>query len=128
MLQRQGAHGAGSWSIPGGWMEFGESFEDTAHREIAEEVGIKISNLRFGAVTNNVFKDEKVHSITIWMLSDYKSGEPQILEPDKCKNIGWYDFESLPRPLFLPWKDLLKSRFIIDIKNALEDNRASKHL
>jgi 8-oxo-dGTP diphosphatase len=39
MILRHGAHGKGSWSVPGGWMEFGESFEDTAKREVCEEVG-----------------------------------------------------------------------------------------
>jgi 8-oxo-dGTP diphosphatase len=51
--QRQGAHGAGSWSVPGGHLEFGESFEDTARREAREETGLEISNVRFGAVTND---------------------------------------------------------------------------
>jgi len=56
MLKRQGSHGAGSWSIPGGHLEFGESFEDTTIREVFEETNLKIKNIRFGAVTNDFSK------------------------------------------------------------------------
>lgn len=37
MLKRFGKHGSGTWSIPGGWMEHGESFFDTAVREVKED-------------------------------------------------------------------------------------------
>ncbi|HEX2558267.1 MAG TPA: NUDIX domain-containing protein [Nitrososphaera sp.] len=120
MIKREGAHGAGSWSVPGGWMEYGESFEETAKREVMEEVGLKIDNLRFGAVTNNVFKTEKIHSVTIWVISDYKKGQPKIMVPDKISKLLWCGFDSLPEPLFSPWKELLSSKFIDDIKKQLK--------
>jgi 8-oxo-dGTP diphosphatase len=120
MLERQGAHGAGSWSVPGGWMEYGETFEETAKREVQEEVGLEIDNVRFGAVTNNVFPRDKVHSITIWVLSDYASGQPKILVPGKISALKWSDFDSLPKPLFSPWDELLSSEFIGYIKKQLK--------
>lgn len=119
MQQRQGAHGSGSWSVPGGHLEYGESFEDTAHRELLEETGIKIQNVRFGAVTNDYFSDENRHYVTIWMLSDWASGKESITEPDKCVAQGWYTFSDLPSPLFLPWNQLLSSEFIGTIKKQL---------
>ncbi|HEY5550221.1 MAG TPA: NUDIX domain-containing protein [Candidatus Saccharimonadales bacterium] len=120
MILRHGAHGRGTWSVPGGWMEFGESFEDTAKREVAEEVGLKIKNVRFGAVTNTVFTNEDIHSVTVWLLSDCVSGEPKILEPKKIKKLAWSDFDSLPKPLFEPWTELLSSEFIGNIKKQLQ--------
>ncbi len=119
MLQRQGAHGAGSWSIPGGHIEYGEKFEETARREIMEEVGIKIKNIRFGAVTNDYFKSEGKHYLTIWMLSDWQSGEAGNMEPEKCLDMKWCTFDNLPTNLFYPWKQLLKSEFINSIKQAI---------
>lgn len=100
MQQRQGAHGSGSWSVPGGHLEYGESFEETAHREVLEETGVKIQNVRFGAVTNDYFNDESKHYVTIWMLSDWSSGKESITEPDKCVAQGWYTFNNLPSPPF----------------------------
>ena len=118
MGRRRGAHGAGTWSVPGGHLEFGESFEDTAVREVAEETGVQITDVRFGAVTNDVFADEGRHYVTVWMLSDHAAGEPAILEPDKCVSLGWYTFDDLPEPLFLPWRQLVRSPLFDMIKKS----------
>lgn len=119
MQQRQGAHGAGSWSIPGGHLEFGESFEDTARREAKEETDLDITNIRFGAVTNDHFSEEGKHYVTVWMLSDWLAGTESITEPDKCLKQKWHTFDNLPSPLFLPWEQLLASEFIQKIKQQL---------
>ncbi len=119
MLQRQGAHGSGTWSIPGGNLEYGESFEDTARRESLEETGLKITNIRFGAVTNDYFKEENKHYITVWMLSDWMSGAEYIAEPNKCSALEWRTFDALPTPLFLPWQQLMTSDFYSNIKKQL---------
>ena len=51
---RRGAHGEGSWSVPGGHLEYGETPEETAAREVMEEIGVKIKNIRFGGITNDI--------------------------------------------------------------------------
>lgn len=118
MGKRIGSLGEGNWSIPGGHLEFSESFEDTARREVLEETGLAIRNICFGAVTNDFFQKENKHYVTIWMLSDYESGTPTILEPEKYIEQDWFDFDTLPTPLFLPWRQLLKSEFIENIKSS----------
>lgn len=115
--KRVGKHGAGSWSVPGGWLEYKESFEDAAEREVQEECGLEIENIRFAALTNNVFETEGIHSLTVWMTSDWAGGIPTILEPDKFIEQRWVDFNTLPEPLFLPWKQLLQSEFIDTLKS-----------
>jgi len=119
MQLRHGSHDANTWCPPGGHLDFGESFEDTARREVKEETGLDITNVRFGAVTNDIFTTENKHYVTVWMLSDWKSGVEHITEPNKCLKQKWCSFESLPSPLFLPWNQLLKSEFIEDIKKQL---------
>lgn len=108
--KRVGKHGRGTWSVPGGFLEYGEEFAECAAREVMEETGIKIKNIRPYTTVNNIFHDENSHSITIFMLSDWDSGEPKITEPDKFVDIGWYDFKDLPQPLFLPIKQLQKAK------------------
>lgn len=46
--RRTNAHGEGTWSLPGGHMEFGESPEQTAAREAKEEVNVDIARARGG--------------------------------------------------------------------------------
>lgn len=108
MGQRRGSHGEGTWSVPGGHLEFGESPETTASREVFEETGLKIANIAFLAMTNDIFRQEQKHYVTLWMQSDWESGDPMITEPDKFIDQGWFDLETLPSPLFLPWEQLLR--------------------
>lgn len=100
--KRKNAHGEGAWCYPGGHLEYGESWEKCSQREVKEETGIEIKNLRFGTVTNDLFEKEQKHYITICMLADFASGEVRVLEPDKCEKWDWFEWDNLPHPLFLP--------------------------
>ena len=120
---RKNTHGAEQWSVPGGHIEFGETFEQTAAREVFEETGITIKNIRFGAVTNDHFEKEGKHYISIWMLSDWESGSEQVLEPEKFVTMRWHSFDALPVPLFAPWQQLLASQFIDTIQQELASSR-----
>lgn len=113
---RKNAHGDGTWSVPGGHLEFGEKIEQTAKREVFEETGVRINNIKVAGITNDIFKKEDKHYITIWVTSNWLSGKGKITEPDKFVGLEWKDFNSLPKPLFLPWKQLLKSEFLKNIK------------
>lgn len=119
MLQRQGSHAAGTWSLPGGHLEFGESFEQTAEREVEEETGLTINNIRFGGVTNDYFSNEDKHYVSIWLIADWVSGEATIVEPDKCQAMDWFTFDTLPSPLMEGWYEFLESEFVEKIKKEL---------
>jgi len=106
LQQRRNAHGDGTWAPPGGHLEFGESWEECAAREVFEETGMKIRNIRLIAVMNDIFEAEHKHYITILMESDWQSGEPTITEPDKCSQQAWFTYKNMPEPLFLPWTKL----------------------
>jgi len=111
MGRRINAHGDGTWNFPGGHLEFGESLEECAVREVEEETGIKISNIKKGPYTNDLFLDVNRHYITIYMIADWLSSEPKILEPNKCEEWSWFEWDSLPEPLFLPIENLLMQKF-----------------
>jgi 8-oxo-dGTP diphosphatase len=106
--KRKNSHGAGCWQFPGGHLEFDESLEDCARREVFEETGITIRNIRFGPFTNDLFKPEQKHYITLFVVADHESGEETVKEPDKCECWGWFAPDDLPQPLFLPIRNLFK--------------------
>lgn len=111
---RRGAHGAGTWALPGGHLEFGESFEACAAREAAEETGLRIAIEGIGPCTNDVMPAEHRHYVTVFVLSASASasGTPEVREPDKCERWAWFDWAALPEPLFLPLRHLVASGFV----------------
>lgn len=96
--RRKGLFAAGEYQIPGGHLEFMESFHDCLEREITEECGIKIKNIQFQYVANFYLYKPR-HYVHIGMIADWESGEPQVLEPEKCEGWAWYALDTLPTPL-----------------------------
>lgn len=97
--KRKGSHGAGEYAWPGGHFEYMESFEDCAKREVHEETGMQIQKIRFLRLLN--LKDyAPKHYVDIGLICEWKSGEPQVMEPDRCEGWSWYDVDDLPQPLF----------------------------
>jgi len=109
--KRKNSHGDGTWSLPGGHLEFGESWEDCALREVEEEVGITINNLHFVTATNDIFQAEEKHYVTLFVKADYVAGEVTLKEPEKCEQWDWFSWDNLPQPLFLPIENLLRQKF-----------------
>ena len=99
LSKRKGSHGEGEYSFPGGHLEYMESFEDCAKRETKEECGIEIENIKFLYLAN-VTKYAPKHYVHIGLVASWKSGEPQVLEPDKSEKWGWYSLDKLPNPMF----------------------------
>lgn len=99
--KRIGSH-APYYSIPGGRLELGETFEMGAIREVQEEHGITIIEPKVIAVTNNLetYRSEGVHFISVILVAKTFEGEPSICEPDKCEDIIWANPEDLPQPHF----------------------------
>ena len=106
LMKRKGPHGEGTWSTPGGHLDFGERPEVCAAREAREEVGVNVVDIRFRAITNDVFEATGKHYITIWLEGE-SDGEPTIAAEHEVAEIGWFAWNSLPHPLFLPMQNLV---------------------
>ncbi len=99
MGKRLASHGTGEYSFPGGHLEYMEAFSACALREIEEECGVVVKNLRFLMLSNTGAYAPK-HYVHIGFVADWASGEPEVREPDKCESWGWYALDALPQPLF----------------------------
>ena len=108
MGKRKGAHGEGSWAPPGGHLEFGESLESCAQREVMEETSINIKNVKKVTYTNDIFPDEGKHYITCHVKADYDSGDVKIMEPNKCEKWEWFEWNKFPGNIFVSIQNLLK--------------------
>ena len=105
--KRKGAHGVGQWSFPGGHLEFGETLEACATRELAEETGLKAVSLQLGPWTNDIIEETK-HYITFFAFVSQFEGKLELLEPHKCEGWQWFEWDRLPSPLFLPVQSLIQ--------------------
>lgn len=100
--RRRDAHGAGHWSAPGGKLEFGESIEAGARRELREETGLEAREIELGPYTNDVFADPPAHWLTVFVVARGLVGAPRNVEPDKCEGWAWFRWDAMPEPLFAP--------------------------
>ena len=100
-------NGAGTWTMPGGKLDFGETFEEGAKREILEETRIKLNDVKVFCVNNDMV--ETSHFVTIGMLCKNFEGEPQVMEPDEITEWRWFGFDELPSPLFFPSEKILEN-------------------
>lgn len=113
LLRRTGSHGSGTWSVPGGHIEYGESPSETAVRETKEETGIEIAGADLVAVTNDVFESEGKHYVTLWMRSHKNPWGEIALNERESTEAGWFDPSTLPSPRFVPFDNLLAGRSLI---------------
>lgn len=104
---RHGAHGAETWSLPGGHLEWNESFDEAVRREVKEETGITLGHIERLDFTNDIMVDEEKHYVTLYFLARDPIGDPELREPDKCREWRWFAWDHLPQPLFTPFQNFL---------------------
>jgi 8-oxo-dGTP diphosphatase len=109
--RRRGSHGAGYFAAPGGHLEFGESFETAIRREVREETGLEITNLRLLSVGSYLFTrpDGERHYVDVDFVCAAPDGEAELCEPDKCAGWAWYDLGALPQPLFIVTQRMIEA-------------------
>ena len=100
-------HGEGTWTIPGGKLDFGEGLEEAAKREALEETGIKTKKLELISVSNEIVHD--AHFITLGFICREFENEPKVMEPDEITEWKWFPLDDLPKKVFFPAEKVIKN-------------------
>ena len=103
--KRIGKTGYGTWCLPGGHFEYGESLAGAAERELEEETSIVSSHLRFLHLVNDPM--EHAHYVHIDFIADEWTGEPRVTEPDKFAEWKFFDLNNLPTEIFIGHQKLI---------------------
>ena len=100
----------GSWSPPGGHLDFGEAPETCAARETLEETGVRVDRVTFFGITNDLFEEAGRHYVTLWYRAEAVDGEPRVDDPAEISDVGWFELSLLPTPVFRSFANLLAGR------------------
>ncbi len=105
LLTRKPNWAPNRYSLVAGFQEFGESLEETAVREIAEETGVVANNVRYVGSQCWPFPSQ----VMVGFVADYVSGDIQVDEAE-LDDARWFAVDDLPR---LPPKRSI-ARYILD--------------
>lgn len=106
--KRIGKIGGATWAPPGGHLEYGESVEACAARELLEETGLTAKTIVLGPYTNDLIAPKKQHYVTLFVFIPEFDGEVQCFEPEKCVGWEWFDFDDLPSPLITSFESFIR--------------------
>lgn len=107
--KRKNCYGEGTWALPGGHLEHGESLVDCISRELKEELGIEGSDFKLITITDNI--DDRGHYVHVSFLLERFIGEIKCMEPDLCYEWRFFDISNLPEDIFKPHQRILKTYF-----------------
>lgn len=86
----------GLWSLPGGFIDWGEDLAAAARRELREEAGLELRQVRrLVGVYTSPERDPRFHAIAILVEAEV-SGEPRSLDPLEIAEATAFALDSLP--------------------------------
>lgn len=92
--------GQGTWTMPGGKVEFMETLVHAAKRELEEETNLKATKLDFLCISDDM--TDTAHYVTVgFIVREYK-GELKTMEPETILDWQWFDLDDLPKNLYKP--------------------------
>ncbi|MFH0883810.1 MAG: NUDIX hydrolase [bacterium] len=93
------------WAIPGGFMEYGESAEDGAARELNEETGLDLRDLTLFTVRSKPGRDPRFHTVTVVFTAE---GIGELKAGDDASNARIFSLDSLPDPIAFDHREVLE--------------------
>ena len=113
---KKGNKKEGYYDIPGGKIEEGENPKQTAIREMKEETGINIQNLKYKGIMTIEYPD-RMFIFDTYISKEYE-GEPQEFEENTSE---WIDIDELLKKEKILSNIILLDKFLI--KGLIDDNR-----
>ncbi len=104
LIQRANEPFKGKWALPGGFVEYGETTEKAAIREVLEETGLRAKIDELVGVYSDSDRDPRGHTISI--VYSLKIIDGKLVGGSDAKNAKFFDLEELP-PLAFDHKKII---------------------
>jgi 8-oxo-dGTP diphosphatase len=99
LIQRGNPPFRGSWALPGGFVEQGEQVLEAAPRELVEETGLRVGELRLLGVYDMPGRDPRGWTVSVVYLASVPS-EAAVAGADDASDARWFAVNRLPELAF----------------------------
>ena len=106
LIRRRGAPFAGSWALPGGFVNADEPLSVAAARELKEETGLDMSDLEQLHTFGDPGRDPRGWTVSVAYLARVWPGEFKPMAGDDAAEVAWYPLDT-PPPLAFDHAEIL---------------------
>jgi 8-oxo-dGTP diphosphatase len=95
LLVRHQKKDATYWLLPGGGLDYGETIEECAKREILEETGLEIEVKKFLYLSEGIAPDKSRHIVQLFVLGERTGGNLIACDEEVIAEVAWIPFSEL---------------------------------
>lgn len=96
----------GRWAFPGGFLDMDETTEECVKREVFEETGLSLSEVKQLLTASKVDRDPRGRVLSVVYTSKVRVEECRVIAGDDAKNAKWFRLSNIP-PLAFDHKEIL---------------------
>lgn len=100
LIQRKKDPFAGSWALPGGFVEENEPLADAARRELVEETGVSVADLEQLYTAGDPGRDPRGWTVSVVYLARVEPDAVKPVAADDAAAVGWFALDQLPALAF----------------------------
>jgi 8-oxo-dGTP diphosphatase len=100
LIQRKHEPFAGTWALPGGFVNEGETLADAARRELQEETGLEVAEMEQLYTAGDPGRDPRGWTVSTVFLTRVDAELLQPVAADDAGAVSWFSLEKLPKLAF----------------------------
>jgi 8-oxo-dGTP diphosphatase len=122
LIRRKREPFAGSWALPGGFVDENERLADAARRELEEETGVRVStesaDLEQLYTAGDPGRDPRGWTVSVAYLSRLNAADVKPVAADDAEAVGWFPLDDLPALAFDHAMILARARARLENRKA----------